>query len=262
MSQETASPQPPFQVYGSPDPWLVVSGHSHATCLLAAQHAGLHDSVAARDAIAYTSDWLAPTNDAYWDFVVEQTAGRTVAILWSGNEHNGMYLIKQKPPFRVYDAKARYELPDDEGMWISRSTFKTLWAPTFAPLSALVERLAQQSRVLLVGTPPPKSDVLVSKALVNEPHFIAIAERLGYPADQLEVTPAITRVALWRVLDELLQEVAATTGATYVPIPPSCADEDGVLLPDYDNGDATHSNAAYGALVWQQLAEYAQEATR
>ena len=64
---------------------------------------GRIDMAAEHCAVAFTSDWVPPTTDAYWDYLIGQGAGRTVAILWSGNEHNGKFLLQQKPPFRVYD---------------------------------------------------------------------------------------------------------------------------------------------------------------
>lgn len=253
MTQEATPPSAPFQLFGDSDPTLVVGGHSHAAAMMRAFTAGLTDPEAERVAVAYTDDWSAPSTADYFDFLVEATAGRTVAFSFSGNEHNAWFLLKRRPPFRVYDPEARYELGDEEGIWVARSTFRRLWTGSFELLHEMLPRLSERSEVLVLATPPPKSDDLVRKALTSEPHFLQQAAELGYPADELEVTPAITRVALWRVLDELLQEKTEAAGATFVPIPDGTTDEDGVLLPEFDFGDATHANAAYGALVWKQL---------
>jgi hypothetical protein len=249
--------QPPFTIFGDPDADLVAGGHSHTACLIIAMNEGRVDPVAEHCAVAFTSDWHPPTTDAYWDYLVGQGAGRTVAIVWSGNEHNGMYLLQQKPSFRVFDSEAvTPELGDEYGDWIPRTEFRELWSPSFDGLRAVLARLTPLARVLVMCTPPPKSDGQVRAALATEPFFLEQAAQLGYDATDLQITPEPTRVALWRVLRDLLQEVAEAGGATFVPLPPGTYDDHGLLLPEYDGGDVTHANGAYGGLVWAQLLRY------
>ena len=91
-------------------------------------------------------------------------------------------------------------------------------------------------------TPPPKSDDVVRAALATEPFFLEQAAQLGYSPSDLQITPEVTRVALWRVLRDLLREVAESGGATFVPVPEAAYDERGLLLPELDAGDVTHAN--------------------
>jgi hypothetical protein len=251
-----APTEPPFRLFGDGDPLLVAGGHSHTACLIIAMNEGRVDLVAQRCAVAFTSDWVPPTTDAYWDYLVGQSAGRTVAILWSGNEHNGRFLLQQKPPFRVFDPEGGEELGPEQGAWVPRTELRELWSPTFDGLRAVVGRLTPVANVLLMGTPPPKSEALVRAALATEPFFLEQAAQLGYQPGDLLITPEATRVSLWRVLRDLLREVAEIGGATYVPVPAGTYDERGLLLPEFDAGDVTHANGAYGAMVWAQLLHY------
>ncbi len=253
MTQDAAQTQPPFRLFGDDDPELVVGGHSHTACLIIAMNEGRFDAAAHDCAVAFTSDWQPPSTDAYWDYLVGQGAGRTVAILWSGNEHNGKFLLQAKPPFRVFDPESDVELGDEHGAWIPRTELRDLWSSSFDGLRAVLARLTPLAKVLLMCTPPPKSDELCRKALATEPFFLAQAAELGYDAADLRITPEETRVSLWRVLRDLLHEVAETGGATFVPLPPGTYDDRGLLLPEFDGGDVTHANGAYGALVWAQL---------
>jgi hypothetical protein len=255
MTQDPAQLQPPFQLFGHEDPELVAGGHSHTVCLINAIIEQRTDAVAEQCAVAFTSDWRPPTTDAYWDYLVGQGAGRTVAILWSGNEHNGKFLLQQKPPFRVFDPEGP-ELGPEHGAWVPRTELRELWSPSFDGLRALLTRIGPLAKVLVMCTPPPKSEQLVRAALATEPFFLEQAAALGYDATDLQITPEPTRVALFRILRDLLQEVAEEGGATFVPLPPGTYDEQGLLLPEFDLGDVTHANGAYGALVWAQLLRY------
>ena len=250
-----APPLPPFQLFGDADPLLVAGGHSHTACLIIAMNEGRIDMAAQRCAVAFTSDWVPPTTDAYWDYLIEQGAGRTIAILWSGNEHNGKFLLQQKPPFRVYDPEGT-ELGDEQGAWVPRAELRALWSPSFDALRTLVARMTPVANVLLMCTPPPKSEAVVREALATEPFFLEQAAQLGYDAADLKITPEETRVAMWRILRDLLREVAETGGATFVPVPPEAYDNRGLLLPELDAGDVTHANGTYGGLVWSQLLHY------
>jgi hypothetical protein len=257
MTVDATPSEPPFKIFGDPDATLVAGGHSHTACLIIAMSEGRIDPFAERCAVAFTSDWRPPATEAYWDYLVGQGAGRTVAIVWSGNEHNGMYLLQQRPSFRVYDAESVLpELGEAHGRWIPRTEFRELWSPSFDGLRRVIARLTPLAKVLVMCTPPPKSESQVRAALATEPFFLEQAEKLGYDASELQITPERTRVALWRVLRDLLQEVAEAGGATFVPLPPDTYDENGLLLAEYDGGDVTHANAAYGGLVWAQLLRY------
>jgi hypothetical protein len=258
MSVDAEAVQPVFQLFGDPDARLIAGGHSHTACLIIAMNEKLLDPYADKVATAFTADWVPPTTESYWDYLAEQGSGRAVAVLWSGNEHNGRFLLQPQPPFRVFDPEALAgTLPGaDQGGWVPRTELRELWAPTFDGLRDVLVRLTAGSDVYVMCTPPPKSEPVVRAALSKEPLFLEQAAQLGSAPGELRITPEVTRVALWRILRDLLRETAETGGATFVPVPPSTHDERGLLLDEYDGGDVTHANGAYGAEVWRQLVQY------
>lgn len=68
------------------------------------------------------------------------------------------------------------------------------------------------------GRPYPAAD---PEALARSvlPHFIRLANELGYDLGNLATNPEPVRVALCSVLAEMLEDVAVAEGATFVPVP-------------------------------------------
>ncbi len=234
-----------WALFGDDDPALIIAGHSHAYSLMISRHlrpAGI------RAAVAYsTPEVSGPPGDAdYWQLVADSAVARILAICWNGNQHNVGFLIEQDPPVRV--AGSGDGLPI-----IPRSELRALWEPSFDELRAFVPSLDASTEVYLLGTPPPKSDDFVASALASEEFFLSQARLAGLAVEDIVVTPAATRVALWRALQEQLAQVAVELGATFVPVPSAAIDADGTLLLEYCQLDVTHANAAYGVLVWAQL---------
>jgi hypothetical protein len=244
-----------WRLYGDQDPQILGAGHSHARNLLTAIEAGLGPA-GVRCAVAFTTDREPPTRDDYWDYVAELAAGRTLAVVWNGNQHNSAFMLRHRPPFRVY-RPGGIELGPEEGAWLPRVLFREAWDSTFDGLRALLRRVVPIAQVLVVCTPPPNPEALVRSVLLEEPHFIRLAAELGYDLDNLQITPEPVRVALWSVLVEMLEDVAVTEGATFVPVPDGVTSADGLLLPEFGAGDVTHAGPAYGGRVWGQLSSLA-----
>jgi hypothetical protein len=242
-----------WRLYGDEDPQILAAGHSHARNLLTALDAGLGPA-GVRCGVAFTTDREPPTRDDYWDYVAERAAGRTLAIVWNGNQHNSAFMLRHRPPFRVY-REGGIELGPEEGPWLPRTMFREAWDSTFDGLRSLLQRVVPLADVYVVCTPPPNPEALVRGVLLEEPHFISLAEELGYDLNDLQITPEPVRVALWSVLAEMLEDVAVAGGATFVPVPDGVTSPDGLLLPEFSAGDVTHAGPAYGAKVWSQLVE-------
>jgi hypothetical protein len=242
-----------WRLYGDPEAEIVACGHSHARSLLQALEAG-DGPFGLTAAVAFTEDREPPTAEDYWDYVAELVIGRTVAIVWNGNQHNSAFLLRQQPPFRVYDPEGT-EPGAEEGAWLPRGLFRELWLPTMDGLSVLLDRIGAICSPVVVCTPPPKPDSLVRSALATEPLFLEQSAELGYDAGDPQIAPEAVRVALWRLLRDLLAETAAAAGAPFVPVPPEAVTPDGLLRAEYSDPDVTHANSAYGRLVWSQLAD-------
>ena len=244
-------------MFGDDDPQVVAGGHSNVACLINAHEAGLGPR-GVRAAIAYPADFGTLEED-YWDFLADAASGRTVAVVWDGNQHNGAFLIEPEPPFRVYGESGAPGPPvAPSGQWVPREMLSTYWWESFAELGRAVERLLERSRVLVIGTPPPKPTEYIRAKLEGgnpdwDPWVADIASSRETPSPELPISPEPFRLALWSVIQDGMREQARRRGATFVPAPPAARDAAGLLIPDYSNGDLTHGNAQYGGLLWAQI---------
>jgi hypothetical protein len=226
---------------------MVAIGHSHVISMEWALAGG--DGPAFPAAVSRNLN-----DDGLWDAVVDHVAGRAVAIMWNGNQHNAHFLLEPDPPFRIFDPLAG-DL-GGVGRWVARDAVRELFEPTFAGLDRILTRLTAVAQVALLGTPPPKSDEAVVAGLERETLFAQRALELGLAPADLRVTRGPLRVTLWRLLQEMLSVRADTYGIDFVPVPGSAMSPNGYLRPELSVPDATHANARYGALVWQSLAEW------
>jgi len=243
-------------MYGDGDPEIVAGGHSNVACLINAHDAG-RGPRGMRAAIAFTADWGA-LDEAYWDFLADAGAGRTIALVWDGNQHNGAFLIQPDPPFRVYRSPAGPGAPtDEEGMWVPREMVSSYWAQSFADLGQVLERLVGRSRVLVISTPPPKPGAHIRARLEGkldeDPWITDIASARGQASGELPISPEPLRLALWSVIQDGMREQARLFGATFVPVPDSAFDSAGLLSTACSASDLTHANTEYGGLMWAQI---------
>lgn len=243
----------PWKLYGEEDPQIIAGGHSHAYCMLAALQEG-RGPLGRPAAVAYSADpGIGPPGDErYWKLVAAAAAERTVALVWNGNQHNAEFLISPDPPFRVFHPMAEGDSSGD-GIWVAQEALREHWSPTFSQLSVVLEGLAGADQVIVLGTPPPKSELQVRQALAQEAFFVDRARELGVRLDQLCITPAPVRLAMWQVIQDRLQEVACDAGATFIPVPAAAFGQNGMLLPAFCAPDASHANSSYGALMWEAI---------
>src|SRR5438876_839018 len=74
-------------------------------------------------------------------------------------------------------------------------------------------------RFAFIGTPPPKSDEAVRAAIETDPWLTDWARDRGMTMATLRVTPFSVRCELWRVIQELLQEISDAYRVPFVPVP-------------------------------------------
>ena len=71
-----------------------------------------------------------------------------------------------------------------------------------------------------------------------------------------------TRLKLWLLEAQLMTEWAESLGAGFLAPPAAASDEDGFLGENYYSDDVTHANAAYGALVLDQVAAILERSSK
>ena len=126
-------------------------------------------------------------------------------------------------------------------------------------LESLLKANAQLGarRLFVLGTPPPLCDTeQIRRWALAHPVLIDKAAELGLDLAAAPITAPSVRRKLWQVLQTVVAECAARQGAAFIGVPPAACDPDGFLLPHLSAGDATHANAAYGALMLAELARH------
>lgn len=241
-----------WSVHGPSDADLFVGGHSHALAFLhAMEETRVPDGwtgAVVLDTERRSSSFL---DDDYWALLARAAAGKAIAVVWNGNQHNAGFLLEPNPPIRVFEPGASTA---GDAMWIPRRLLREYWTPSFAELKAALPLLTSVADVYLIGTPPPKTDELIRSVIQQDPYFVKQGAALGMDLAALAVTPAATRLAMWELLQEMLEQCAVEFGATFVAVPPDVTDDDGILLRRYSALDATHANTEYGARMWAEWA--------
>ena len=132
---------------------------------------------------------------------------------------------------------------------------KASWAHLVDELATLVGEIIPRSRVLILGTPPPKTDERIRTGLLRDSAFVELTTRRGLDPTTSPITPLQVRVALWDIVQEQLADIAASTGATFVPVPVCVFATDGSLRDEFAGEDVTHGNAKYGEMAWRAVAD-------
>ncbi len=238
-----------WALHGDPTPSVVAAGHSHVLCMLESLNRASRPGVA----VAYNAELVdgPPLAPEYWQYVAEVAQGRTIIIVWNGNQHHAQFLVEPLPPISVWSA--RLGATTGKGTIVPRALLRALWEPTMTGLSEALALLPQSARPIVLATPPPKNDLIVSANLAVERWFEPEAQGRGVAIGDLPITAQATRLALWEIIQERLQEIAVSAGARFLGLPESVADDDGYLLPGLSGPDATHANADYGDLLWTHI---------
>jgi hypothetical protein len=224
------------------EPWVCI-GHSHVTALARAGDANL-------DPINFweTGDpWS--RNDAEVSFradLAERIAkGRLVLSLIGGSAHTVLGMVEHPRPFDFILPSAPNLPFDERRAWVPADAVRAKLAEMadeyFGGISILSRTVT--TRLVHLEPPPPIAD--------NDriaPHVPWIF----FPDQPKVVAPKWVRYKLWRLHSELIAEACARLGITYVRVPNRALDEDGFLQSCFDQ-DGAHANAAYGALVLEDL---------
>ncbi len=172
-----------------------------------------------------------------------------VVLTLRGNQYNTMALMKHPRPFDVM-IEGFPDLPAD--------AYDELipYATAFAYMSDSLRRgygklisrvvVGRTKPVLCLSVPSPKDD---------EAHILKGAETYFASAgiSTIGVSPAPLRLKLWHLQTEVLRQYCGELGVPFLDNPPNSRTADGYLKREFYAKDATHANAAYGALVLDQI---------
>lgn len=239
-------PEGGAQLIGHPDPEIVVVGQSHTVCM----HDALQDLPD-----SHRIGTIQPfSSEDYWDIVAQVAPRRHVAIVWQGNQHNSAFLVRPEPMFRIFTSEPSLVPESDSGdQWVSVQRVKAFFDPSFRLLDRQIQRLSGATAITITGTPPPKTEEMIRLGIGREPGLGGVVGRHGFTRENVPISPLSLRVALWRILQEMLRERAERYGATFVPVPREVVDRRGALLESFSYPDGSHANRAYGVLMWQHL---------
>jgi len=248
-NQTTRAPSSEWQWEGDDPAEVYVVGHSHRAALVAAiRIPHLRPDVPV--AILHGADEARQANDdGYWDTACELPRDRTLAIIWNGNQHIASFLFMPSPQFTLASVQ------DAPGAIVPEEAIRTFFRPTVVDLEQLLERIGDSLRVLVIGTPPPKCDAIVRGMMEREPTLNQVMAGSGLDAATAPLTHVKLRIALWRIVQDLLADIAAVHSAIFVPVPAEVFAEDGHLRDDLSAPDATHANELYGALMLRAIAD-------
>jgi hypothetical protein len=146
----------------------------------------------------------------------------------------------------------------------------TALVPQRALRSAISEQFEQSAKmrnlmaaargpVFIVSTPPPKrnNDFILERFMRQKKQIYR-----GKAVEQFGVERPETRLKLWLLEAQLMTEWAESLGAGFLAPPAAASDEDGFLGENYYSDDVTHANAAYGALVLDQVAAILERSSK
>lgn len=239
-----------WRVNGSSDGNWVCIGHSHCLAL----ERGAARSGCALDTMNFWQTgepWLRDggTIRLRPDLAERVARGRPVLSLIGGSAHTVLGMVEHPRPFD-FVLPADPELPVDERREIVpaeavRAKLAEIAGPYLATLPALLDAAA--APVIQLQPPPPVADV--GRIAPHVPWSL-------FPGQPRAIAPKWLRYKLWRLHGELIAAACARFGIAFLPAPEAAQDEEGFLAAAYDE-DGAHANAAYGALVLEQVRQAA-----
>jgi hypothetical protein len=233
---------------------LLLAGHSHVWALHTAHKNGCAE---APESVTTIHQSLQRTQE-HLEAIAAHCEERFVVLVWEGNQHN-RFLIERPPCFEVVPPASELQQTvrdvehSSSTLIVPFEAAVALFLTTLDKLREIILGLTGASKIFVVGTPPPKPETYLRRALIKA-EFASQLKQTGACAATARITPLVTRLALWQALQEAMTIVARECNASFVAIPPEVQAADGALLDEFCLGDGTHANSVYGARLWQKLA--------
>lgn len=235
---------------------VLLIGHSH---LAAIHHAfiereknvpGLELEFAAL-ADPYFAPNLGPAGQVNPQIARLVTAPRFEAIvsIIGGNAHFSLGLVNNPRRYDFVLPEAP-DLPLEDGAEIIPYGLMMRHLIGFShettPVLPAVRTLAPDIPFVHLESPPPVPAENVNR---HAKHFAPLIKHYG-----LSRRERVWR--FWRLQGQMMQDICAERGITYLPAPASMVDEQGLLVQAAWRDDPTHAGPAYGHAVLDQLATH------
>ena len=188
----------------------------------------------------------------FGNYVNDVSAGSDVIFLClAGNAHHIFSLVNHPIPFDfVLEDEPNLPLHPDYEIVPSQLVIEALinqggYPNSIRALRAF-RRFLPDKQLFQCSLPPinPSAD-----------HIKKYPEVFHDKIEQLGVTPELIRYKHWRLHSKLIYTECANLGIKYIQPPNSMVDENGFLVPEAWNLDATHANPYYGTKVIEQLVQ-------
>lgn len=230
---------------------LLVVGHSHTVCMAAASRE--MPGISVINILRAAKGLADPAEIA--DRIAEVVGGdkpAAVCLCIRGNHHNMLGLVEHPQPFAIGHETLGATSDDDDRHFIPyQLMFDNLYRNRMGDMvlgRAILERFPGASR-LYVNPPPPKKVWTTGKM----PPGIAEVLHRGASPDAL-------RAQLYKIQTATMAKMAAELGATFVAQTDAVQTEDGFLRPEFETEETTHANAAYGAVMLDEILKHARAA--
>ena len=256
VSAPRKDPDAAPQWIGSSDPALLVAGHSHRFAfldyLIRSRQTAPIAILNQRDQVRFNADPSTGRIDEYFQIALSAARERALplALIWDGNQYNWEFLIESEPRFSIFPAVGPW--PDGYPRpLVPRSLAYELFRFGLAGLRAVLSNVAGE-KVLLFGTPPPKTEEQVRAGITKESVLVGLAEKLGMSSSTLPITPLPIRLELWRMTQDLMNEIATEFRVPFIRVPDEAV-VNGALRVDASHSDATHANGLWGEMMVSQV---------
>lgn len=178
---------------------------------------------------------------------IKKSPDCVVVSALGGNQHQ-MFLLEHPQPFDFFEPGDEELSPGHE--LIPHGVMYDVFARGIVKgndgTQMLALRKAAPGPMYHLEVPPPKADEQHMRKRV-EGNF-----REGVAAGR-PFTKASIRAKLWRLQQKVTRDFCEASNIKYVGAPSIAKDAGDFLKPEYYAPDATHANAAYGALVLDQI---------
>jgi len=233
-------------------------GHSHMVCVLnAAQDAGVPFQAVTLKAVEDESHFFGLNRST----IIEDSGkpdfrDDTKAIIAGGTEPvysfiSGIMHVQiglrhlddpSEPPFDFVLPEAPDVPLDAQAEVIPSDAMREVIQQQFKSRLKMLRRLTAVApgRVVQFAPPPPVSDAWLAPLL----------EKTSVKATELP--NRWVRWKLWRLTTDIFRQHALSLGARFVDTPPAALDRDGFMRDELVR-NATHGNAAFGALLLDQI---------
>lgn len=215
-----------------------IIGMSHVTALSHALQAQPDDSIEVLN-MRVDNDLLRGKRPAIAALARKVGQVDVLGLSIHGNAHNIFGLLNDPVPFWMAPGPANGQLVPQDMM---QAHLEDRLTRSLELSKALVAAIPSKVRVV-INPPPPAGD---QAHITQYPGVFEEKLPLG-------VSPDAFRVLMYRLQSAIYERHARALDARFLPSPAAAADESGMLAQAYWNKDPTHGNAAYGALVLDDL---------